>query len=230
MNGSRAVNEFLSLSGNFLRSLRSEGHGLPTSELRNLRTQLHILQVEVTALEIACARSLSETNSTLQPQEARRWAVAPRYAVEFYQNDRWLTESINAFIKVGFDVHETVVLISTAVHWTMFQDALSPDELEDERLVFLDARDLLAQFMVNDWPNESRFIEVLGAILLPAGQKGPLRRLSGKVDVLWAEGKTGAATRLEELWNSIGARHHFSLVCGYPKSAFSRRRGSAITI
>ena len=217
MNGSRAVNEFLSLSGNFLRSLRSEGHGLPTSELRNLRTQLHILQVEVTALEIACARSLSETNSTLQPQEARRWAVAPRYAVEFYQNDRWLTESINAFIKVGFDVHETVVLISTAVHWTMFQDALSPDELEDERLV-------------NDWPNESRFIEVLGAILLPAGQKGRLRRLSGKVDVLWAEGKTGAATRLEELWNSIGARHHFSLVCGYPKSAFSRRRGSAITI
>ena len=86
MNASRAVNEFLSLSGNFLRSLRS---------------------------------------------------------VEFYQNDRWLTESISAFIKVGF-VHETVVLISTAVHWTMFQDALSPDELEDERLVFLDARDLLA--------------------------------------------------------------------------------------
>ena len=35
------------------------------------------------------------------------------------------------------------------------------------------------------------------------------------VDLLWKQGKTEAAIRLEVLWNNLADSHVFSLLCGY---------------
>ena len=42
------------------------------------------------------------------------------------------------------------------------------------------------------------------------------------VAVLWADGNVGAAVALEDLWNSLGAKEPFELLCAYPMWLFER--------
>lgn len=53
-----------------------------------------------------------------------------------------------------------------------------------------------------------------------AALRGPVRIFGEMVAVLWAEGKTRTAIRLEELWDELATRHAFSLLCAYPMSAY----------
>ena len=47
-----------------------------------------------------------------------------------------------------------------------------------------------------------------------------VRAYGEMVDVLWKDGQTLAALRLEELWNDLADRHSFSLLCGYTMGHF----------
>jgi hypothetical protein len=40
------------------------------------------------------------------------------------------------------------------------------------------------------------------------------------VDVLWKDGLTAAAIKLEMLWNRLANTHDFSLLCGYAMGQF----------
>lgn len=88
------------------------------------------------------------------------------------------------------------------------------------QLVYFDAAELLSGFMVEGWPNEARFISTIGGIIEQVASKGPVRIYGEMVAVLWAEGKTRASLRLEELWNELAKQYTFSLLCGYPMSGF----------
>jgi hypothetical protein len=46
------------------------------------------------------------------------------------------------------------------------------------------------------------------------------------VDVLWKQGRTVAATRLEMLWNDLARSHDFALLCGYAMGNFYK--GTAV--
>ena len=84
--------------------------------------------------------------------------------------------------------------------------------------------------MIDNWPNELRFKNVTGSIIGQASQHGPVRVFGEMVAVLWAEGRTRAAIRLEQLWNNLIAEQSFSLMCAYPKSQFSEDNDSLQTI
>jgi len=43
------------------------------------------------------------------------------------------------------------------------------------------------------------------------------------VDVLWKQGRTEAAIRLELLWNGLAARFRFALLCGYSMGNFYKQ-------
>jgi hypothetical protein len=45
------------------------------------------------------------------------------------------------------------------------------------------------------------------------------------VDVLWQDGLTAAAIRLEMLWNQLAMTHDFSLLCGYSMGSFYKDAG-----
>ena len=45
------------------------------------------------------------------------------------------------------------------------------------------------------------------------------------VDVLWQDGLTAAAIRLEMLWNQLAMTHDFSLLCGYAMGSFYKDAG-----
>jgi hypothetical protein len=141
------------------------------------------------------------------------------HSVQFYRDERFLIDAITSFIKVGLDLNATVLVIVTAQHRMELYTTLTGDERRNDKLRFFDARDFLALFMVEDWPNESQFIHEMETILGPAGETGQIRVFGEMVAVLCAEGKAAAALRLEELWNTLALRHRFSLLCAYPLSA-----------
>lgn len=72
--------------------------------------------------------------------------------------------------------------------------------------------------------NQTRFASTVGHMVQQAALAGPVRVFGEMVSVLWAEWKTRAAIRLEELWNDVASRHAFSLLCAYPMSGFPKQK------
>ena len=137
-------------------------------------------------------------------------------AVQFHNNDTFLSESVINFIKEGLQVNDRVIIVATARHCEELHKVLSPEQLANEKLLFFDAREQLLKIMIADWPSELRFRNAVGGMIGGAHQGGPVRIFGEMVAVLWAEGHTRAAIRLEELWNKLGTEQPSALLCAYP--------------
>ncbi|WP_250532488.1 MEDS domain-containing protein, partial [Caballeronia sp. ATUFL_F1_KS39] len=55
---------------------------------------------------------------------------------------------------------------------------------------------------------------------LSGNGKVPVRAFGEMVAILCARGESGAALRLEQLWNDLARKHAFSLLCAYPTRVF----------
>jgi hypothetical protein len=90
-------------------------------------------------------------------------------------------------------------------------------------LLLIDAREAMSAFMVDGMPDGELFkartteaIEKVGS-----GRTDCTIRAYGEmVDLLWKDGHTVAAVRLEMLWNKLAMTHDFSLLCGYAMGNF----------
>jgi hypothetical protein len=94
------------------------------------------------------------------------------------------------------------------------------------RYVALDAAETLATFMGDDGPEPELFSGSVGALVERAisnaqvsGQR--VTAYGEMVALLYAAGQRDEAVALEELWNTLGARHEFLLHCAYPSELFA---------
>lgn len=152
-----------------------------------------------------------------------------RHVVQFYENDAFLARVTAAYVSEGLAAGEPVVAIATRVHLVALASALRSrgveldQELAAGRCTLLEAEETLAAFMVDGRPVPARFEEVIGGLIrrLEAGSpSGHVRAFGEMVDVLCLRGERAAALELEALWNDLGRRHSFALLCGYAISAF----------
>lgn len=146
--------------------------------------------------------------------------------VQLYIDDTFLTR----FIIEGLQVNDTVIIVATAQHREELYKALTPEQVAHDKLRFFDAREQLSKLMVNDWPSELRLRSVVRDMMEQACQTGPVRIYGAMVAVLWAEGYTRAAMRLEELWNKVVTEQSFALLCASPMLKFFDNTGSLIAI
>ena len=148
------------------------------------------------------------------------------HAVQFYNDEVFLIEAVCSFIKAGSEEGATIIVMATEKHRedlrNIFQGAGIPG-IED-KIVYFDAGELLSAFMVDGWPDQTRFTSTVGRIVQQAALAGPVRIFGEMVTVLWAEGKTRAAIRLEGLWNELATRQTFSILCAYPMSGFPKQK------
>ena len=150
------------------------------------------------------------------------------HAVHFYEDDAFLIENVAHFVKTGLQQGETVIVVATEEHRSDLKAQLVSDGMiglaspADARYLTLDAAATLPLFLLNDWPDERLFLKVMGQIIASSANQGPVRIYGEMVAVLWAQGKHKAAIRLEELWNELAKQQDFSLLCGYPASAFEQ--------
>jgi hypothetical protein len=76
----------------------------------------------------------------------------------------------------------------------------------------LNAANTLSMFIVNGMPDPVRFLELLGNLIVTAGEaaKGANRRVSvlgGCVHLLWSQGDAEAAIQMEKLGNKLTQIH-----------------------
>ena len=151
------------------------------------------------------------------------------HAVQFYEDDVFLSDTVGRFLGAGFDRGDAGVVVATEPHRRDLEARLAAGgfnlaKARDEGLYLsLDAEETMSRFMVGSRPDERRFQDVIGTLVadVRARTLSPKVRIFGEmVALLCAQGNSAGAIRLEELWNELGKAHLFSLLCAYPIDGF----------
>jgi diguanylate cyclase (GGDEF)-like protein len=149
------------------------------------------------------------------------------HLVEFYETEEFLVDTVCCFLVPALHAGDGAIVVATPEHRDAFERALDEAGIDvhgairDGRYVALDARDVLARFMVDGAPHPQRFRETVGAVMdgAAAGERR-LRVYGEMVALLWDDGDMASAVALEDLWNDLGEVRTFELLCAYPMSAF----------
>jgi PAS domain S-box-containing protein len=146
---------------------------------------------------------------------------------QFYEADEFLLDSLEDFIRQGLNADDLCVVIATKDHAANLNQRLQAHGTDVQaamasgRYISLDAETTLFSIMVDGTPDPGRFFEIIGSVF-PRARAGSNRvRIFGEmVALLWKDGDSAGAIRLEELWNELSKQHSFSLFCAYPMSCF----------
>ena len=144
------------------------------------------------------------------------------HAVQFYENEEFLSSVVATFLAAGIEAGEPVVVIATEPHRVAFVAELERRELtwDPSRFRLLDARDTLALFMDGSLPDATQFQLHIGGVIDDLTHAGRVRAYGEMVDLLCRDGNREGALRLEELWNDLAVDRQFSLLCAYPMGNF----------
>jgi len=164
------------------------------------------------------------------PRPAYAHPAFEQHAVQFYEDDDFLLESVTRLMATGIGDGDCAIVVATADHRAALDARLLRRGLDMNAArrrgayVALDAGETLSRFMVGDAPDAEKFQDVVGSLIERSLQGPPLRRVrifGEMVALLWADGNAAAAIELERLWNDLTERKAFSLLCAYPMRAFA---------
>ena len=168
-----------------------------------------------------------------QPQPAAHaHGDAPhRHTVQFYDDEGFLASVVSEFIAGGLRDGHPAVIVAPAARTDAVRRQLRAAGVDVNaarrtgQLQMLDARETLTKFMEGDSPDETRFKATIGAPIRRglADHPGASVFAYGEmVDLLWKDGNTEGAIRLEKLWNDLAEEYDFSLLCAYSMANFCR--------
>lgn len=157
------------------------------------------------------------------------------HGVEFYGYDAQIVRKVADFLVPGLDGDEAAVVIATEAHRNALDGELASRGVDlravraNGRLQMHDAATTLSKF-VGDEPNAERFEEVIGAAITSAQSSGAkhVRAYGEMVALLWLAGRPQSALAVERLWNDLAKKLSFTLLCGYPISAFGPDQAAEI--
>ena len=163
------------------------------------------------------------TSSELSP--ARRGTGD--HFVQIYDGDETLVDSLATYIANGLAGEDAAIIVAIEAHRNALTRALERRGIDvdglaaSDRYISLDAAHVLATFLVDGRPDESRFTSIVGGLLTHAAGPGRNVRVFGEmVALLWDEGDVAGAIELEEMWNRLASRQPFDLFCAYPARSF----------
>jgi DNA-binding NarL/FixJ family response regulator len=181
-------------------------------------------------------RSEETIKSSVAPPLVRR-EVGRCHEVQFYSDDSRFVAGFTGFLSAALKVGNPAFFIGTALHRNAILERLhteSPDirtAIRQGKYLALDAAEFLSNFMVNDMPDPGWFLKVVDDSIAAArkGANGEHLRVAACGEcapILWAQGKTDAAIRLEELWNQIAMTYDVDILCGYPLESLHHEEDS----
>jgi len=150
--------------------------------------------------------------------------------VQLYEADEVaLAKNVGHYLWEGLRRGEGALVIAAPQHQELYSRHLDqlgadlPELLGTQQLVFWDAHQTLAQFMVAGQPDWQRFEKVIRAGMRQVhGREEGLRAYGEMVGILWKSRQFAAAIRLEQLWNKLLEQSGFSLYCAYSIDLFGR--------
>lgn len=144
----------------------------------------------------------------------RPWSPAQSegHVIQFYTGP-YPAKSIALFMQEGLDAGEVALVIATPAHVRSIDHHLNGRG----RVLYLDADETLARFMVDGRPDRLRFLDTVGDLVQQAAERGgAVRAFAETVALLCERGEPEAALELEALWNELAARQRVKLLCSYP--------------
>jgi PAS domain S-box-containing protein len=177
--------------------------------------------------DMSIARLSSLADDSLAPACGAGEMGASEHFVQFYDSDEFLVNSVSEFIGAGLGKGDRAIVIATKAHREQLETRLRMNGLDltllsaRQQFIALDAAATLARFMAEGEPDPALFAEVVGKLVSKACEgHNTVRAFGEMVALLWAEGNSSAAIKLEELWNELGKTQQFSLFCAYPIAGF----------
>jgi len=157
------------------------------------------------------------------------------HTAHFYVNDPTLVTEVGQRFAAALAAGGAAVVIADAPHRNDLAQFVETAGIDlgraavQGRWLALDARKTLNEFMVGDAPDPQRFGALIGGILdrlaaalsMRGAESAPVIAYGEMVALLWKDGNTDAAARVEDLWNDLQRTRTFHLSCGWPLRFFS---------
>src|SRR5215469_15153320 len=95
----------------------------------------------------------------------------PLHLVQFYERDSSLVETVGRFFDPFLEAQDSVILIATPKHRADVASRYMRQGLDlgaarrSWRYLEIDAAELMTQFVVNGWPDRSRFADAVGGLV-----------------------------------------------------------------
>jgi diguanylate cyclase (GGDEF)-like protein len=159
------------------------------------------------------------------------------HTVQFYEDDTFLIKGLSDYVGSALSAGDRAIAIATGDHLSRLEKSLKERGLLDAeghathgRYIRLDADLALPLFMENGLPDEMRFRDTIGNVILEATEDhhGRLFVFAEMVALLRAHPRSplsppvkhDAASHVERYFNNLLTRFSFTLLCAYPLSAF----------
>jgi hypothetical protein len=156
-----------------------------------------------------------------------RGSVASEHVVQFFDSDESRAECVAAFLADGIANNEPVIIVAQPKNWTLtlaqLEDRRVPVQraIDEGMVVVKNADETLRRICRNGVPDATAFEHVVGkAVGNLALRGGRVRAYGEMVDMLAQNGELQDAIKLETLWNRLGERTPFFLLCGYGAAHF----------
>ncbi|HTL66745.1 MAG TPA: MEDS domain-containing protein [Lacunisphaera sp.] len=156
--------------------------------------------------------------------------IAPcQHLLHLYPDENTFLDILEDYVSSGLRDGESTIVIATPGHCEELDRRLESQGIDVEaaiggdRYIVRDAAETIDRFMVDGWPDETRFRATVRELLSCARSSAPKVRAFGEmVALLWDQGHCGATVRLEHLWHELCQSTGFSLLCSYPRSGFTQ--------
>jgi DNA-binding NarL/FixJ family response regulator len=164
-----------------------------------------------------------------KPSENANTQTSHLHEVQFYSDDGVFLDSFSRFITAALKSGNAAIVAVTKSHQDGLLQRLREESVDVDgaiqrgTYIWLDAAETLSGIMVNGLPDRIRFFEGIRGLIDGASKAAkaehPRVALCGeRVGLLWAEGNTDAAIRLEQLCNDLAKKHDVDILCAYPLS------------
>lgn len=176
-------------------------------------------------------RFVSSTIRGYEFPDIRGGTAAHRHEVVFYSDDSVLIESFTHFIAAALKAGHAVIVNVTKSHLDSLFDRLKVEgvdvdrAIQDGTYVSLNAAETLSTTEVNGLPDPVQFFRFIHGFIEAAAKSAtaehPRVALCGEgAGLLWMDGKTDEAIRLEQLCNDLLKTHEIDVLCAYPLTSF----------
>lgn len=156
-----------------------------------------------------------------------RGAITSEHIVQFFDSDESRAKCVAQFLADGFRKGEPAIVIAKPANWAGIAEQLKgldipvDDALDGGLIVVNDATDTLRRLTRSGVPDADAFEATVGRAVAGLAQRGTRARAYGEmVDMLAQRGELAEAIKLEHLWNRLGERIPFFLMCGYSAAHF----------
>jgi hypothetical protein len=156
-----------------------------------------------------------------------RGSIASEHIVQFFDSDESRAECVAAFLADGYRAGEPAIVVARPVNWASMSELLQAQSIPvqqaitDGMIVVHDANEALRRISRSGSPDGEAFDAIVGKAVGRLAHRGPRVRAYGEmVDMLAQRGELPDAIKLEALWNRLGERIPFLLLCGYSAAHF----------